>query len=324
MTRSPSPPSRSTTRVLTAAPPRPRCRPRRARGAGRRARASRARRAGVRPPAATRAARARSSSRRRSPVTRTSTSRTSGATTTVRPSTSSSSGAVWVTSVGSPWSKALSRAPLFVVAPAVKGKAATSAARRAAETSAPGTWPVMVTRSVAPACATWAVSSARNATASSSGRAREVKPPTISRCSRGCSRGEPGDGVDQVAQALHRVDEAEEDDDLGVGGDPEAGAGGGAVGAVGAVGHRDVRRDGHPDDVRGRERGGAGRPRGSALVVITRAARRGRAGRSRASARPRRAGSRQAAGLHQPYSWTVVTSGRRTRSGRRPGQAEKR
>ena len=93
-----------------------------------------------------------------------STSRTRSATTTVAPSTScGSGGSAAVTSVGRPWANAESSAPLFVVAPAVKGNAATSAACRAAETSAAGRWSVIVTMSAAPQSAARPTSSSRKA-----------------------------------------------------------------------------------------------------------------------------------------------------------------
>ena len=50
-----------------------------------------------------------------------------------------------MTRVGSPCANAESSAPLFVVAPAVNGNAATSAACKAAEISAAGRCPVIVT-----------------------------------------------------------------------------------------------------------------------------------------------------------------------------------
>ena len=53
---------------------------------------------------------------------------------------------------------------------------------------------------------------------------QQVQPRTLGRQAR--------DGVDEVAQALHRVHEAEEDDELGVRGHAEGAPGGGPVGGV--------------------------------------------------------------------------------------------
>ena len=128
-----------------------------------------------------------------------------------------SGGSAAVTTVGSRCAKADSSAPLFVVAPAVNGNAARSQACSAAETCAAGRCPVIVTCAATPRVAPRPASSVRNACGlrrrqGQRGEAAEhqqVQPLAAGGAQR-------GQRLDQVAHALDRVHEAEEPDHLGV------------------------------------------------------------------------------------------------------------
>ena len=153
------------------------------------------------------------------------------------PSTSSSgpSGGS-VATTGSPCAQQVSSDPLFAVTPCVNGRAATSAARSQVDAVVSSTKPVKVSASSGnPAPAASPRNSSTNASASSSGQASDRQPPTATtRRSGQRSLRRSGDRrVDQVPQPLHRMDEAEERDDRDVPGQTQVLPGGGAVAVEG-------------------------------------------------------------------------------------------